>query len=216
MDRVLMCSVSPYEYNFQRTYNNNLHIPKCESGKPFASVWIEDGLDNKMVYQGLKKEDREQVPVGIPALQIATDLLVNGELEREGVWICLSGKPTNTEIEKAQDTRMAWLLKCVSDGDKIYARVGSRGLDQIPDFMKRAVTELGEERDWVLSRATPKIECDGCGTMVRTLRDGSAPAYCPSCKSVLNEAKATELAAKAQRITEPAAPKPTTKASAEK
>lgn len=203
MGRVLMCSVSPEPYRAARSYKSDFVIPACPHGQIFSSLWIEDAVDTKMVYSGLQKADREAIPIDIPAQLIAHDLMQNEGikgLEREGVWICTEGHPTDLQVHTARQRREAELLSRVNDGDKLYARLGQRGLDQIPDYCKRAVVELGETREWVLGKAKAKIQCEGCGTRVEPLGDGSAPAYCPNCHTVINEARATELEAKANRV----------------
>lgn len=193
MGRVLMCSVAPTSFKFDRTYRNAMEIPACAPGEVFSSTWIEDAVDYKVVYLGLGKDDKDVTPIPVMALDIAKDLLTNGDLEREGVWICPSSHPTEAEIEKAKDTRAVWLVKCVNDGNALYAKYGDRGIDQIPDFMKRAAKELGESCPWVLTGTTRKYQCEGCGTYVDNLRDGTPPAYCPNCKSVLNPERAAKL-----------------------
>lgn len=212
MGRVLMCSVSPEEYRASRTYKNDFLIPACIPGSLFSSLWIEDAVDIKMVYSGLQKSDREAIPVDIPAEMIAKDLMdslgIKG-LECEGVWLCKETQPTDAQVGTALHKREQELLKRVNDGDKLYARLGQRGLDQIPDYCKRAVVELGEIREWVLGKAKAKIQCEGCGTRVEPLHDGSSPAYCPNCHTVINETRAQELEAKAARVKEQAEqPKP--------
>ncbi len=211
MGRVLICSISPEEYKAQRSYKSDFLIPACKHGDIFSSVWIEDAVDIKMIYSGLQKSDREAIPVDIPAELIARDLMQNvgiKGLEREGVWICKEGQPTDLQVHTAKQRREAELLARVNEGDKIYARLGQRGLDQIPDYDKRAVVELGETREWTLGKAKAKIQCEGCGTRVEPLGDGTAPAYCPNCHTVINEDRAQALEAKAARVKEAAEIKP--------
>ena len=201
-----MCSISPESYRFERSYKASYVVPACAQGEVFASLWIEDAEDMKMVYHGIAKRDHEAIPVHIPAMDIAKDLMQASTLEREGVWICESGIPSEQEIQSARDKRTAYLITCVDAGDKLYAKYGQKGLDQIPDNYKRAVRELREERDWVLGVLRQKSECPGCGTMVAALRNGKPPAYCPQCKSVLNVEAAREL--KELQASIKAAPKP--------
>lgn len=200
MSRVLLCSVSPESYRFNRTYRHGFVIPSVPKGEVMSSIWVEDGIDIKNDYSaGTVGHEVNRIPITIQAKDIALDYMQADLLEREGVWICEAGKPTDAEIELAREKRRTFLLSRVEEGNKVYAKMGNRGLDQIPDSHKRAARELGLDSQcaWVVRgvvTAPQTVECSGCGTDVRLLKSGQAPAYCPTCKTVLNGELARALA----------------------
>lgn len=200
MNRITIASISPVSHTINRGYGT-FHLRGCKPGEPYTTLEITDQTDHKrIVTEDLKAE---LIPVSIPAQVVADDFLrtervcfePGNEGEHEGIFQCaLESGPLNDELANARAARRAYLVKCVQHGDGIFGRVGARGIEQIPDFCKRAVLELQEKRpEWVYQASAPKIQCEGCGEMVGLLNDGTPPALCGKCGAFLDKEKAIRL-----------------------
>lgn len=192
-NHVVIASISPLDGNprtIQRSYGR-FSLQPCPKDQPFVLLVIEDQTDEKVLNHSMT--EREFAPFNVPAELVAQDILRTEDLEREGAFLCEGEQPTAAELSKAHTRRTAWLTQCVREGDALYGRFGNRALDQIPDYCKRAVEELGEHKDWVFQLAAPKMQCPGCGDMVGLLRDGSKPAVCKGCGAILDAEKAKSL-----------------------
>lgn len=218
MNRITIASISPMSHQINRTYGTfplrgivpgtqffhataerEQFSRECAIGQEFVVLEIADQTDHKrIVAEDLKIE---LIPVSIPAQVVADDFLrtervcfePGNEGEHEGIFQCAGDTPGEGELIAARSARRAFLVKAVQHGDGIFGRVGARGIEQIPDFCKRAVEELGEQRDWVFQGAAPKVQCEGCGDRVRLLDNGTPPAACPKCGAIMDREKAVKL-----------------------
>jgi hypothetical protein len=191
MNKIQICSVAPEEFRVARpTYNCFVTIPAAKPDS-YSFTWVTDHEDTKRFYQDLKTI--EYVPFPISAQEIVNDLFKSEQLEEKGCFVAKGDKPTADELSDARGKRTEYLLRCAMEGDKLYSQFGDRGIQFVPDYFKRAVSELGETRPWVFRRAANKTQCGGCGTMVPTLADGTLPAVCMNCKAPINKQLAIEL-----------------------
>lgn len=198
-NRILLASISPMGHTINRSYGT-FHLRGCKPGEPFTTLEITDQTDHKRIV--LEDMKAELIPVSIPAQVVADDFLrtervcfdPGNEYEHEGIFQCSQGDvPSDGELTAARAARRAFLVRAVQHGDGIFGRVGTRGIEQIPDFCKRAVLELKEKRDWVYQEGAAKVQCEGCGERVLMLDDNTPPAICGKCGAVLDREKALRL-----------------------
>ena len=191
MNKVMICSVSPEKFSVARmTYNCFVDIDAAKPGG-YSFTWITDHEDTKRFYEDLTHVS--YVPFPIAAQEIVGDIFKTEQMEEKGCFIPKGEHPTEEELDTARARRTDYLLKCANIGERLYGQFGTRGLEKIPDFAKRAVLELGEDREWVFSNKKPKFECPGCGEKIPTLSTGELPAICRGCGAILNAKKAAEL-----------------------
>lgn len=196
-EHVTLACISPYMglegigAYMERTYGTYFLRSKMKDEK-YTTLVIEDAVDYEKITPDLITPPK-YVPTPIDARDIAADFIQNANLESEGGFICAGDAPTEDELGKAEMRRHAWLVKSVGFGDAVFGRLGNRGIEQIPDYCKRAVAELGEIRDWVFQPSVAKVECQGCGNNVKLLKDGSTPAICSGCGALLDKEKAIAL-----------------------
>ena len=218
MNRITIASISPMSHQINRTYGTfplrgivpgtqffhataerEQFSRECAIGQEFVVLEIADQTDHKRVV--LEDMKVELIPVSIPAQVVADDFLrtervcfePGNEGEHEGIFQCAGDTPGEGELIAARAARRAFLVKAVQHGDGIFGRLGARGIEQVPDFCKRAVVELKEKRDWVYQEGAEKVQCEGCGERVLMLDDGSKPAICGKCGAVLDREKALRL-----------------------
>ena len=156
---IRICSIDPLGFaNIRRTYRGSYDIPACPPDKPFVSIDVEDATDYKIILQDYWIEHAEHVPVNIPAAEIVRDIMATENMVNRGCFIPKSDKPTEQEIEKAHQTRIAFMESCVRTGDAIYGQ--TKRVDQIPDEFKRYAAELHAPREWAYSAPTSRlIDC---------------------------------------------------------
>lgn len=202
-DAVQICSVSPEEIKLPaRTYRNaGWTLPACSKDKPFTSVVIEAQMDQRKIYTEYDYKKAEVIPVPIPTAQIVADYFGNERLKQRGCFvIAVDEIPTEAQLVEARAAREAWLQALVAEGDQEFGR--SRRPDQIPDFCKRAVKELGATREWAFQAPVQLEECPACGEMVKP-----GVAICRACGAILNRDKAA-LFGLVERNQEPLASTP--------
>lgn len=191
---ITIASISPMRHDINRSYGTFL-LRGCSPGEEYTTLNITDQVDyKKLVLDDLKTE---LLPVTIPAQQVVDDLIraervcfePGNEAEHEGIFQCAGDQPTKAELSAARAARRAFLVRSVQHGDGVFSRLGPRAVEQIPDFCKRAVTELGERREWVFQEPPAKVQCPGCGERLLLLDDGSKPALCGKCGAILDREK---------------------------
>jgi hypothetical protein len=162
-------------------------IPACPADKPFTSIVINDQIDVKKVYVTYSESEAEKIPVPIPTDQIVADYFGNEKLKQKGCFVCAPDHiPTEKEVTEARNTRIKWLQGLVEAGDKEFMR--THKVDEIPDFCKTAVTELGLKREWAVVAPPPMTECPACGERINV-----GVAICKSCHAILRKDKAIEF-----------------------
>lgn len=196
-DRVTIACISPYVgLNGMGAYMDRTYgvyfLRSCAKGEPSTTLVIEDATDYKKIVIDLVTPP-EYVPITIYAKEIAEDFCQYINIAGEHLFVCKGDVPTKQELEQAQISRHAWLVKAIGFGDSVFGRLGNRGIEQIPDYCKRAVVELGETRDWVFQPSVAKTECEGCGNSVSLLKDGSKPAVCRGCGAIMDVEKYARL-----------------------
>ena len=191
MSALQIVSVAPETFRARRpSYNGVFELPAAKPGQ-YSIIKVADHTDHKKFYHDLTNVD--VIDVTITAKEIVADLFQSEQMEEKGCFIPKGEHPTEEELDTARSRRTDYLLKCANIGERLYSQFGTRGIEQIPDFAKRAVLELGEDREWVFSNKKPKFECPGCGEKIPTLSTGELPAICRGCGAILNAKKAAEL-----------------------
>lgn len=201
---ILLCSIAPYDIKLERSYALELKLKAADKTSGYSSVWLTGKRDYKRIYHDLK--NIELIPIDITPEEIFKDLMANENLARQGCFIGTGRKtdpetklvqafPTSQEIAKGREARRTWLAKSVAEGDALFGKYGPRGIEQIPDYCKRAAVELDVSggRPWLFTAPEAIQQCEGCGTKLATLKDGSSPAVCATCGAILDRAKALRL-----------------------
>lgn len=180
--RATICSISELDWYATRSYGH-FHIPACPKGQPYILVFIEDHLDKF----SLGEDKYTPFPVG--GEDIARDLVGYHEpensLEKEGVFVCAGEKPTPAELEQAHEKRLEAARQRVMQGDTLWAR--HRQPRMVPDHCRRAVTLLGESREWAYV-VQKKAPCPVCGESVL-----EGVAMCKFCGAILDREKAIKF-----------------------
>jgi hypothetical protein len=200
--KALIVSVSPEPFHINRGYSrapferlDGVHTDLIDSAPNdgYTAVWLDDKTDYKRVVHDLK--DIEMIPVIIPTSDIIKDIFMNEQMEKKGCFVAASDAPSEQELSAARARRRKYLTELVEEGDRMYGRVGDKGLETIPDMCKRACIELGETRKWVFQpvNQNERTECEGCGESVSRLKNGRFPAICKVCKSPIDRDLAIEL-----------------------
>ena len=148
--------------------------------------------------------DRKIIKVEIFAEDIAKDLerMANGDIGEgtsfAGVFACHTQEPSAEELAECRSKYIEACKKWVTEGENTWSKTHDHV--HITDYMRRAVKELGLEKDWAYD---PKemVECVGCGEKVRP-----GVAVCKACGAILDEEKAKKLYPDRFRETEPAVP----------
>lgn len=186
----------------RRTYNVlGWRIPACPPDKPFTSIVIDDQMDLKKIYVEYDESKAEIIPVPIPYQQVVADYFANEKLREKGCFTCAPDHiPTEQEITDARNTRTKWLQKLVEAGDKEFMR--THKVDEIPDFCKMAVEELGLKRDWAIVAPPPMTSCPACFESINI-----SAVICKSCGAILDRERAIEFGLIEEGDAVPAAPK---------
>lgn len=202
MDAVQICSISPEEIKLpMRTYKpSGYTIPACPADKPFTSVVITDMMDEKKLYMEYDWTKAEVIPIPIPVKEILSDYFANEKLKQRGCFVIPADAiPSEDQIAEAWKNRREWLQMLVQEGDREFLR--SHKIDQIPDFCKRAVKELGVTREWAFLAPVPMTECPACGESVKY-----GVAICRACGAILDKEKAIAFGLlKEEEVPEPQA-----------
>jgi len=186
MGSIQICNTSPEAIVLpRRTYNVlGWKIPACPPDKPFTSIVIEDQMDVKKVYVTYAENEAEKIPVPVPYQQVVADYFGNEKLAQKGCFTCAPDHiPTEAEVTNARNMRLKWLQGLVEAGDKEFMR--THKVDEIPDFCKLAVTELGLKREWAIVAPPPMTSCPACGETINV-----GVAICKSCHAILDFEKA--------------------------
>lgn len=189
MTAVQICSISPEEIRLpMRTYKPSGYvIPACPKDKPFTSTVITDMVDEKKIYTEYEWTKAERIPIPIPVDQIISDYFRSEKLKEQGCFVIPADAiPSQAQIDEAHHNRITFLQLLVSKGDDEFLR--TKRIDQIPDFCKRAVKELGATREWAYQAPARMVECPACGD---TIKEGVA--VCKSCGAIIDREKAREF-----------------------
>lgn len=172
----------------RRTYNVlGWVIPSCPDDKPFTSIVIEDQMDEKKIHTEYDASKAERIPVPIPSEQVIADYFGRERLKERGCFTCPTDHiPTQKEISDAKLIRTKWLQGLIEAGDKEFMR--TKRVDEIPDFCKRAVEELGLKREWAVVAPPPMTSCPACGESINV-----GVAICKSCRAILDFDKAKQF-----------------------
>lgn len=192
MDKIQICSVSPEGFRLERpSYNFSAHLDPCLPPQEYTSVWVTDMQDMKVIHIGgawTSDHDIERIPVPIPAKEIVADFFRAEDMKNKGCFVPKGDKPTEKELETAHETRNAWLLKNVEDGEKLYGQHGPAGIPMIPDYFKRSAKELGLTPAWVVAMKSRQQECPACGDTIK-----AGVVICKSCGAILDAKRAQEF-----------------------
>lgn len=205
MGSIQICNTSRETIQLpRRTYNVlGWRIPACPPDKPFTSIVIEDQMDVKKIYVTYAENEAEKIPVPIPYQQVVADYFGNEKLAQKGCFTCAPDHiPTEKEVTAARLMRTKWLQGLVEAGDKEFMR--THKVDEIPDFCKLAVEELGLKRDWAIVAPQPMTQCPAC---FETIQVGAV--ICRSCHAIIDfeGAKKFGLVQESEQAEVAAAPK---------
>jgi ribosomal protein L32 len=175
-EKAVVCNAGDQEWTLVRTYGV-YRIPPAQSGAKVATVEVGDRID--VIDMG----DNRRLELPIHARKIAEDL--TADLGDFGVFVAAGREPTREEIDAAEARLSEVAKRLVFEGDQEWAR--SHNYRLISDLHRRAVKQLGLEREWAYEPA-PMIECPVCGERVRP-----HVAICKSCGAILDRAKAAEF-----------------------
>lgn len=191
MSKIQICSTAPEAFRLERmSYNLSKVLEACFPPTPYTSVWIEDMYDVEVVHIGgawTSQNDIKKIPILITAKEIVADFFRAEQMQQKGCFVPV-GEPTEQEIETAREARHAWLLSLVDEGQTLFSRKGQAGIQDIPDYYKRAAKELGmtgKELGWIVTGAVRMDECPACAESIKP-----GVAICKSCGAILDEAKA--------------------------
>jgi hypothetical protein len=174
---LVIYSIAPESFLFRRTWTPGVTLPAKPENSSYSSLRISDVTDVRLVFTEYDWTKAEKIPVPITAQQIVDDFFQAEKLEQHGCFVKPAGElPTDEDLEKAQATRREWLIRLIQEGDKEY--LATKRVDQIPDFCKRAVRELGEKREWAPSAPKRRVQCQACGQYADVLDSGLPPIMC--------------------------------------
>ena len=84
--------------------------------------------------------------------------------------VLIAVRASSTTVRSSRHPDGGIFRQCrINEGDIAFSKYGTRGIPEIPDYCKRAVIELDEQREWVFSGAVSRTECEGCGNTDRSL-----------------------------------------------
>lgn len=181
-----ICSIAPEQFKFKRTYTPGITIPACKKGQQYTSVVIEDHKDFEIHFMEYEWTKAKRIPVDVPAQIIINDFFGNEQLAEHGCFVKAVGEtPTKEDLDQARGKRRSWLQTLVQAGDEEFLR--SKRVDQIPTFCKRAVEELGVEREWAFQAPPAMFDCPVCAEKLKV-----GVALCRGCGAILDAEKAAK------------------------
>lgn len=172
MNDIAICSISPFERHWERSYGR-YRIQPGTIQKP-SYLWIGDALDQYWT----DMEKKEGIKVDVKAKTICGDL-VGMEEKKEGFFVIEGDKPTDLELSEAIAAQKEWHIGQVKLGDTSWAQHGKH--EHISDTQRRAAVALGVEREWA-GIVKPRIDCPACGEMVP-----AHVALCKFCNAIINK-----------------------------
>lgn len=195
---ILICNVGPESFGpLRRSYNwGGITIPACPEGKEYVSVEIPDQMDEKVNAIDHWAEHSIHTPFPIHCQEVVRDFFSAENLAAKGCFVPAGDKPTKAEIDKARETRRAYLLKCVHNGDAAYS-INAR-IDDIPGEWKNAATELRMDREWCKMAPEAKTECPACAGDIKP-----GVAVCRHCGAILDRDKALKFSLLEEEKPEP-------------
>jgi predicted RNA-binding Zn-ribbon protein involved in translation (DUF1610 family) len=191
-NRIQICSIAskkfePDGFRIRRGYNwATLFIPGCEEGQEYTSLFVEDHVMNKVHHDEYDASKAILTPFEIPAATIVQDFFSTELIGLKGCFVPAGEIPTSAELAKARQTRKAYLLRLVGEGDIEWSRSGS--VVNITGEAKRACAELGIDNDWANLAPAETFECPACGEKLRV-----GVALCKSCGAILDRDKAAKF-----------------------
>jgi len=172
----------------RRTYSQGSVIP-ARGKHPYTVKVLEDATDYEIHFIEYDYTKAKKIPVPVSADQQAADYFGNEKLRERGCFIKPVGeKITAEDLEKARETRKAWLQTLVEAGDEEFLR--TKRVDNIPGVCKRAVRELGVKRDWAVTAPNATTQCEACAGRVELLDSGKPPILCTFCGYPMDKERA--------------------------